>query len=234
MSTETTPVILTDFDPAAIRGVIFDFDGTLAETNIDFALMRQRVLDVAERWGLADHLDARRYILEIVDQSLSLLDDPSERDRFLEEAERAMQEVELVFTSVAVPFPGVEETLARLERCGQRVGIVTRNCRVGVQSVMERHPLPHEVLLTREDVECVKPDPAHLHDALEALGLAPGEALMVGDHVTDIEVGRSAGTWTAGVLTAKTTREQFEEAGADVILPSAAAVAQVLCLEDEH
>ncbi|MEA3399746.1 MAG: HAD-IA family hydrolase [Armatimonadota bacterium] len=234
MSTEATPDIVTDFDPAAIRGVIFDFDGTLAETNIDFALMRQRVLEVAERWGLAEHLDAKRYILEIVDQSLSLLAEEAERNRFREEAERAMQEVELVFTSVAVPFGGVEETLEQLQRCGRRVGIITRNCRAGVHSVMQRHPLAHEVLLTRDDVDHVKPDPAHLHDALEALEVVPAEALMVGDHVTDIEVGHAAGTWTAGVLTARTTREQFAEAGADLILPSAAAVAQVLRLQEEQ
>jgi phosphoglycolate phosphatase len=113
------------------------------------------------------------------------------------------------------------------------VGIITRNCRVGVASVLERHPMHHEVLLTRDDVERVKPDPAHLHEALEALGVSPEAALMVGDHVTDIEVGHAAGTWTAGVLTAKTTREQFEEAGAHLILNSAADLTDVLCLGKE-
>jgi len=234
MSTQPTPQILTDFEPAAIDAVIFDFDGTLAETNIDFALMRQRVLDLAREWGLSDHLDAKRYILEIVDQSLELLDHPAEKARFRTAAEQAMQEVELLSTTVAVPFPGVVETLAQLQRCGRRVGIITRNCRAGVASVMERHPLAHEVLLTRDDVELVKPDPAHLHEALEALEVEPDAALMVGDHITDIEVGHAAGTWTAGVLTAKTTAEEFEEAGAHMLLPSAAYVADVLCLPEKE
>ena len=56
---------------------------------------------------------------------------------------------------------------------------------------------------------------------------------MVGDHVTDIEVGHAAGTWTAGVLTAKTTREQFEEVGAHIVLESAADLTDVLCLGEE-
>lgn len=220
------------FNPAAIRAAIFDFDGTLAATDIDFGLMRRRVLDVADRWGLTDHLDERRYILEIVDDALGMLTENAERERFREETARAMEDVELVFTSVAEPFPGVPETLERLRECGRRVGIITRNCRVGVASVFDRHPMHHEVLLTRDDVERVKPDPAHLHEALEALAVAPGEALMVGDHITDIEVGHAAGAWTAGVLTAKTTREQFEEAGAHLILHSAADLTDVLCLEE--
>lgn len=233
--TEQPAVLQRDlFDPAAIRAVIFDFDGTLAETNIDFGLMRRRVLEVANRWGLRDHLDERRYILEIVEDSIAMLPEDGDRERFREEAARAMCEVELVFTSVASPFPGVPETLERLRDCGRRVGIVTRNCRAGVQSVFSRHPLHHEVLLTRDDVERVKPDPAHLHEALETLEVAPDAALMVGDHITDIEVGHAAGTWTAGVLTAKTTREQFDEVGAHLILESAADLIDVLCLGEER
>ncbi len=231
---EQSAILQSDqFDPAAIRAVIFDFDGTLAETDIDFGLMRRRVLEVAEQWGLRDHLDERRYILEIVEDSVQMLPEDGDRERFREEAARAMREVELTFTSVASPFPGVPETLERLRQCGHRVGIVTRNCRAGVQSVFSRHPMEHEVLLTRDDVERVKPDPAHLHEALDALEVAPEYALMVGDHITDIEVGHAAGTWTAGVLTAKTTREQFEEIGAHLVLPSAAHVTDALCLEED-
>lgn len=232
--TEQPAVLLTEqFDPAAIRAAIFDFDGTLAETDIDFGLMRRRVLEVAERWGLTDHLDERRYILEIVDDAIAMLSGEDDRERFREEAARAMEDVELIFTSVAAPFPGIPRTLERLRECGRRVGIITRNCRVGVQSVFSRHPLHHEVLLTRDDVERVKPDPAHLHEALETLEVAPEHALMVGDHITDIEVGHAAGTWTAGVLTANTTREQFEEAGAHVVLESVADLTDLLCLDEE-
>ncbi|NLO06927.1 MAG: HAD family hydrolase [candidate division WS1 bacterium] len=221
------------FDPAAIRAVVFDFDGTLAETNIDFALMRQRVLEVAERWRLIEHLNSRRYILEIVQDAMALLDE-SDRQRFHEEAQQAMLEVELLSTTTAAPFPGVPETLEMLRACGHRVGIITRNCRTGVESVVSRHPLHHEVLLTRDDVVRVKPDPEHLHLALEVLEATPAQTLMVGDHITDIETGRAAGAWTAGVLTAGTTREQFEELGADLVLDSVADLVDVLCLRAEE
>lgn len=219
---------MSEFDVEQIRAVIFDFDGTLADTKIDFGLMRERVLEVVARWGLADRVSARRYILEIVDEAAGLLT-PEEAARFRAEAGEAMVQVELLSTTKAMPFPGVPETLARLRACGRRVGIITRNCRRGVASVVERHPLEHEVLLTRDDVERVKPDPEHLHRALAALEVPPEQALMVGDHPTDIETGRAAGTFTAGVLTDRTRREQFEELGADLILDSVADLAELFC-----
>jgi len=225
----TTPV--SEFDPARVRAVVFDFDGTLAETNIDFALMRQRVLEVAERWGLSERLNPRRYILEIVDDAAALLA-PDDAARFRAETAEAMVQVELLSTSTASPYPGVPEALAHLRACGRRVGIITRNCRVGVASVIDRHPLDHEVLLTRDDVVRVKPDPEHLHLALETLGVPAAETLMVGDHVTDIETGQAAGAFTAGVLTANTTRAQFEEIGADLVLDSVADLVGLFCLEE--
>jgi len=51
----------------------------------------------------------------------------------------------------------------------------------------------------------------------------------VGDHPTDIETARGAGSFAAGVLTAKTTREQFEEIGADLIAADVPEVVRFLC-----
>lgn len=201
----------------SIRAAVFDFDGTLAETNIDFGRMRAEVLALAQRWGLRDGLDEKRYILEIVDEAVARLSDADARARFRREAEAAMQAVELEATAVALPFPGVPEALQQLLDHHIRVGIITRNCRAGVRSVVERHPIPHEVLLTRDDVELVKPHPSHLQRALALLEVPAAHAVMVGDHPTDIQTGQAAGTRTAGVLTAKTTREQFRESGADLI-----------------
>jgi len=222
---------LSKIDANRIRAIVFDFDGTLAETKIDFALMRERVLEVVERWGLAERVSPRRYILEIVDDAAALLS-LEDAARFRTEAGEAMVQVELLSTTTASPFPGVPETLAHLQACGRRVGIITRNCRRGVASVIDRHPLAHEVLLTRDDVVRVKPDPEHLHLALVALGVPAEAALMVGDHPTDIETGQAAGAFTAGVLTDRTTREQFEELGADLVLDSVADLAGLFCPEE--
>jgi len=215
--------------PGLIEAVVFDFDGTLAETNIDFALMRERVIEVARRWDAYCESKQRRYVLEIVDEAREMLPDERSRREFALESEAAMQEVELVACSSAEPFEGVPEALAGLTERGFRVGIITRNCGGGVRAVMARHHLPHEVLLTRDDVERVKPAPDHLEQALARLAVPPQRALMVGDHPTDIECGQAAGAYTAGVLTAKTTRQEFEQMCAELVMESVPALARLLC-----
>lgn len=222
----TVPHALRD-----VRAVVFDFDGTLAETKIDFALMRARTVEHVKAWGLwEDGMDEGRYVLEVVARAADrLAGEPDRRERFLAEAAQVIEDVEMLTCPQAEPFPGVAEGLVRLRAKGFGIGIITRNCRRGVQAVLSRRHLPHDVLLTRDDVERVKPDAAHLLAALEALGVAASEALLVGDHRTDIECGKAAGALTCGVLTDRTPREELEAAGADFVVADVAASVGLLC-----
>lgn len=217
-----------DPDFSRIDTVVFDFDGTLAETRIDFAKMRRRIVEHMQAWGLwEDGLDQGKYVLDIIRIGRGKLGDATEKvAEFQAQADRILEEVELETCATAEPFPGVVEALTALKENGYRVGIVTRNCRVGVASVTSRHHIPHDLLSTRDDVTLVKPDPAHLSEALRLLGADPRRAVMIGDHVTDIEGAEGTGAMTFGVLTQKTTREQFEQVGADAVfddVPSAVA-----------
>jgi phosphoglycolate phosphatase-like HAD superfamily hydrolase len=64
----------------------------------------------------------------------------------------------------------------------------------------------------------VKPDPLHLHLALERLGVSPADAVMVGDHVMDVLGGKAAGTRTLGVLTPDRPPDFFREAAPDGVI----------------
>ena len=200
-----------------LRAVVFDFDSTLAETHIDFAEMHRRIVQHLKDWGLWEEPWAgRRFVLELIDLGAAkLAEDPERQRRFLDEAEQHLQAVEVAGYEGAALFPGVYEALRKLREHGLRVGIITRNCRECVTALIEEAALPHDVLLTRADVARVKPDPLHLTAALEAMGVTPADALMVGDHPTDIECGLAAGALTAGVLTGNTTREEFAACGAE-------------------
>ncbi len=214
-----------------LRAVVFDFDGTLAETKIDFALMRRRTVEHITAWGLWETgLDEGRYVLEMIDHSArQLAADPPRQGRYRVEAAQILEDVEMLTCARAQPFPGTAEALQCLADHHLAVGIITRNCRRAVRAVLDRHHLHHDALLTREDVARVKPDAAHLLAALDLLAVTPPETLMVGDHPTDIQCGRAAGALTCGVLTDRTTREQHEQAGADLVVDSVAALAAVLC-----
>jgi phosphoglycolate phosphatase len=214
-----------------LRAVLFDFDGTLAHTKINFARMRDLTVEHIRQWGLFEEgCDEGRFILEVIDWAKAkLADRPEDQARYAEEAKLILEQVELETCATAEPFPGVQEALHRLKACGYRVGIITRNCRVGVKSVLDRFHLEHEVLLTRDDLVQVKPDPEHMLMALRMLGIEPQRAALVGDHTTDIQCALAAGGIGIGVLTDRTTREQLQEAGAAVVLDDVPAVAALLC-----
>lgn len=204
----------TDFIPT-VRAVLFDLDGTLVHTHIDFARMKREVLELVAGTGL-DPGDYRALdVLGIVDAvEARLLDEGG----FRAGVEEALVRIELAACTGATQADGAAETLRWLLDQGIRVGIVTRNSVQATQRVLSQIPLPHEVLLTRAHTPRVKPDPLHLHLALERLAAKPEYSLMVGDHRMDVQAGRAAGTLTAGVLTAERPDDYFDDLGPDLVI----------------
>ena len=202
-----------------IDTVLFDFDGTLVETELDFARMRREVLALSAHYGTAPPKDL--YILEIIDDTQQQLAarDPQAAKAFVQEAERVLADIEIAGAAQAQPLPGAEETLRKLHERGVRIGIVTRNCRPAVESVLARLSLPHDLLLTRDDVVRVKPDPAHLLEAVRRLGSQPAQALMVGDHPMDILAGRQTGMFTAAITTTRSASD-FADVHPDLVIES--------------
>jgi len=114
----------------------------------------------------------------------------------------------------------VPEMLNLLSAQGYKLGIVTRNCRAAVEQVMRCIPMRYDVLLTRDDVSHVKPDPRHLSEALELLGVSGTSSVMCGDHPMDITAGRRVGARTVGVLRPGVEPGYFDTARPDVVLSS--------------
>lgn len=202
-----------------IDAVLFDFDGTLVEIALDFAQMRREVLALATCYGAAP--PEGLYILEIIahaQQQLAVLD-PQAAQAFAQEAERTLTNIEMEGATRAQPLLGVEETLRKLHKRGVRIGIVTRNCRPAVERVLARIALPHDLLLTRDDVTHVKPNPAHLLEAAARLGSRPERTLMVGDHPMDILAGQQAGMHTAAITTTRPAAD-FADVHPDLVIGS--------------
>jgi phosphoglycolate phosphatase len=115
-------------------------------------------------------------------------------------------------------LPGVEGALTFLRRKGVRVGIVTRNCEEAVRKVFPEIDHYCDVFFSRDSVKKVKPHPDHLTAVLEAFSVRGSDAVMVGDHLIDIQAGKKVKMKTIGVLTGRIIREEFEKAGADYVL----------------
>jgi len=213
-----------------IKAIIFDFDGTLAVLNIDFGSMRERIFDLIRSFGVREELIKQKHALEIIDEVSSILFqmDPSAADKFYRRSHEILHEIEMESAGRGTLLPGVEETLSSLRRKGVKVAVVTRNCSDAVRRIFPRIDEFCDIFVPRNLVKYVKPHPEHLTAVMETLEVSGEETVMVGDHPLDIQAGKRMGTKTIGVLTGRTKREDFVEAGADFVLKEAAQVKTLL------
>lgn len=189
-------------DLAAVRAVLFDLDGTLVETHIDFPAMTDAMLSLARAAGVPEAAVAGKDILAIAEAAA---DDVTARGgdgpALRQAAFAQLEALEVAGCARPALLPGTVELLQSLKSQGRKVGIVTRNCRRVAHSLMRRFDLPHDALLSRDDVRRAKPDPQHLWDALARLDTPAPASAMVGDHWMDVQAGRAAGcAATVGVL----------------------------------
>lgn len=203
-----------------VRALLFDFDGTLIEPSIDFGRMREVVLAVVSDYGGDPSGIEHLPVLEIIAQVRPQLEgrDGERANAFAEAAQQAILDIELDAADRVQAYRGVPRMLDRLAARGYGLGIVTRNSRVAVERVLRRIPMSYDVLLTRDDVAQVKPDPRHLSAALEVLGVPAHEAVMCGDHPMDITAGKSVGARTVGVLRPGAKADHFSVVCPDLIL----------------
>jgi len=213
-----------------IKAVVFDFDGTLAVLNIDFSLMRERIFGLMREYGIRPETIQEKYLLEITDEVYQGLraKNPPGAERFYRESHAILHEVEMKAAEEGRLIPGTEATLKKLRRKGVKVGIITRNCEDAVRKVFPSINDFCDIFVSRNSVKKVKPHPDHLTYAMKRLKTSGEEAVMVGDHVIDVQAGRRVGMKTIGVLTGRTKKEEFEKAGADYILRDASEVWKLL------
>jgi HAD superfamily hydrolase (TIGR01509 family) len=159
-----------------IRGMIFDLDGTLVDSGLDFPLMRREM-------GLPVGMPILEGLAEI---------GPGER---LDECLRILDRHEREAAERATLMPGAGELLAMLTKRGIDQGILTRNSRQCTSRMLTRLGLAFPCVLTREDGP-PKPDPAGLLKICSIWDAHVTEVIFMGDYLHDINCGRNAGMRT--------------------------------------
>ena len=204
-----------------IHAVLFDLDGTLADTAPDLAHALNRTL---EHYGQpALPFEAIRPVVShggiaLIRRGFGM----EPEDEGFEERRQHLLEVYLnnICTHTRL-FPGMDTVLARLCARNMPWGVVTNKPSWLTDPLMAALPMPcsTEVIVSGDTLPQRKPHPAPLLHAAETLGTAPAHCLYVGDAERDIEAGRTAGMMTACALfgyLGKTDRP--EDWGADLWL----------------
>lgn len=212
-----------------LRAIVFDFDGTLAKLNIDFPLMRKSLMELISSYGVPEAHVSNLLVLEMIEAGRQWLAAYGKDGAdFCEKTMRLIYTIEMEGAEKGELLSGVKETLLALKSRGLGTAVLTRNCRDAVLKVFPDINDYCPVVVTREATSKVKPQPDHLLIALEYLKASPQNAAVVGDHPMDIEVGKKLGTMTIGVLTGFYNRKGLEEAGADLIIDSAASILEYI------
>jgi len=212
------------------KAIVFDFDGTLAILNIDFSSMRDRIFDLMKRYSIREEMIREHYMLEVIDEVYQVLyeENTSEAEAFYQESHQILHEVEMRAAENGNLIHGTKSTLEGLREKGIKIGIITRNCEEAVRTVFPNINHFCDVFVPRNSVKKVKPHPDHLTHVLNSLDISGEDAVMVGDHIIDIQAGKRVGMKTIGVLTGRTKREEFERVGADRILREVSEICGLL------
>ena len=199
--------------------IIFDFDGTLADTRQLIVETMQQTIQALELTPCTDEQCASMIGLPLKQAFIELIPMSDEMgDRCVDTYRRIFNENNALY--VIPTFPHVIDTLYRLSAEGYILTIASSRSRKSLLDFVHTMHLEEifSYILGADDVILSKPHPEPVLRTLEAFDCLPEEALVVGDMKYDIEMGRRAGTRTCGVTYGNGSPQELREAGADFIV----------------
>ena len=168
-----------------IKGVLFDFDGTLTEPGaLDFPAIKEEL-----------GCPADETILEYLETQ------PAARRA---ELMKILVEKEEQAAKASRPNEGAEKCVLELKKRGVLLGILTRNSLVSVKKSLEKFSgvsINDFASIITRDTSLPKPHPDGVLQAATEMGLPPSQLLMVGDFRFDIIAGKEAGAVTVLLAT---------------------------------
>lgn len=185
----------------ALRAVIWDYDGTLVDTEPIWASTEQQMmLEFGVHWG-------EEQVASMVGQSAvisaQMLADaaglPERAEWFYEELHHRI--AHQIATNDLPYLPGVVALLAELEDAGVRCAVVTASNGQILDAARDRLPSVLEFIVTSDDVTRPKPDPEAYLQAFSRLEVNPRDALILEDSVPGTTAGLAAGGFVVGVPT---------------------------------
>jgi len=217
-----------------IRGVIFDLDGTLVTFNFDVHGSRSALLGELTRRGFdVSGLALSLPTQEIVDEARRQVASgrvAADFDALKQALYTILDAFEAEGGRKSAPFPDTRATLEELRRMSVRLALVTNSGRAATLRLLGRYDLADyfEFVLTRDDVESLKPNPDGLARAVARLSLPRSSLVCVGDSVLDIRAAKVAGLKIVSVSTGNYPPQTLRAEGADEVIGSISDLPQIL------
>ena len=184
----------SSLDTSRINTVLFDFDGTLMDTNdLICESWRYTVKTLTGRSMTDDEI--RQSLGEILTDSMRRIMPEIDTERAVSLYRDYQHDIYLDRIKL---FDGSEEVLRELRAAGYKTALVTSRLKSSTERGLAHFGIDSlfDAVLTASDTEIFKPDPTPIYIILDKLGMRPEDAALIGDTKHDIEAGLAAGVFT--------------------------------------
>lgn len=182
-------------DPNAIDAVLFDLDGTLADTAPDLATALNKLRAEHDLAPLPYELIRGSVSEGTVAMLATAFGINADAPEFEQRRQRLLEIYAAGLCEQTRLFSGMETVLIALAQAGIQWGVVTNKPGHLTDPLMAQLPLPNQacVIVSGDTLSVSKPHPEPLLHACSLANLEPERCWYVGDAARDIEAGRAAG-----------------------------------------
>ena len=203
-----------------IKLVIFDFDGTMADTRHNIVLTMQRVMRELGMSVADEETCASTIGLPLKDCFRKIF--PELTDDGAEHCAETYRQIFFANAKDLVPnmFPHVQETIDLLYARGIKMAIASSRTSASLHGFIREMHLMDKIAMVvgSDEVSHHKPHPEPVNVILSALNVPASETLVVGDMPVDILMGAAAGTHTCAVTYGNASAEELSAAGAEFLI----------------
>src|ERR1039458_2101596 len=202
-----------------VRAVLFDLDGTLADSLADLANATNWALT---QLGCPSHpVESYRYKVGDGARQLSARALPADKQGLQDEVLRLMrQRYDQHCFDLTTLYAGIPELIAALSQRGLRLAVLSNKPDDFTKRMIAHYFQPSPFAIVRGQLPDVplKPDPTAALQIAQELGVPPAQWLYLGDTNTDMRTALAAGMHPVGVLWGFRDREELATSGAEHIV----------------
>lgn len=207
------------------KNIIFDFDGTLIDTNdlIIYSIDQVALKFITRRLSKDEFNSILGFFIEDQMKMIS-------REHYKEMTEFYREVYNKNCDKMTKKFPGIEEMLQKLKEMGCKISIVSAKSRDGILHGLSFLGINNYVdaIISATDVKKNKPDPEPLFAGVKALGGTIENSLFIGDSPVDIQCGKNAGVKTALVGWTIFPDKSFEKTKPDMFIKKPSDLIDIL------
>lgn len=168
---------------------IFDMDGTLVDSALNFDAMRSE-LNFPTGASILEHIETLN---------------KHEQEKAFEVVHRHESEG----AARAIEMPGVTDLLVTLNSLEKKTAVLTRNSKIVTDITLEKFDWRFDIVLTRDCITLQKPHPEGLLKICKDLSIAIQKSCYIGDYKFDLEAASNAGMY--GILYDQNSNSEFKD-----------------------